>query len=378
MIVGIDIRVLGAKGKTGIQEYTENLLAALLPLDPSIEFKLFYSSYKIPLPGYSWLELPNVRVHQFRLPNRLLLYASRAFNYPKLDRWMGGVDVFFSPHFLITALSPSVRRVTAFHDLSFEQFPEFFSRKQWMWHRFVSPAWQARFSDQIISVSESTKHDLVKHYHIDPSRIMPVHSGVNSQFRLLPLSEIQEFRDRHQLPSRFILYFGTFEPRKNIRGLIQAFTAFKKIPGNETVELVLAGASGWLDAEIYSEAKKSSASPYIHIRNNIAENDRVGFYNAASVFIYPSFFEGFGFPALEAMASGTPVIASSTSSLPEVVGEAGMLVNPYNLSELTKAIHCVFHEEGLAQKMREKGLERAQKFTWEQTARKTLDILTRL
>jgi len=375
MIIGIDIRVLGSKNHSGVQEYTENLLAAMLPLDPSIQYKLFYTSFRNGIRDYSWFHLPNVSVHQFNIPNQLLFYCSRFFGRPYVDKMVGGVDAFFSPHFIITALSPQVRRITTFHDLSFEQFPEFFSWKQWLWHQFIQPAWQARFSEKIIAVSGSTKQDLSQRYHIDPTRIITIHSGVGSQFRPLPAEAVADFKKRKNLPARYILFLGTLEPRKNIAGLIQAFDALKKMPGHDDLHLVIAGTRGWLDRGIFRQADVSSYRNVIHFYEHPHDFERLWYYNGAEFFVYPSFFEGFGFPPLEAMACGVPVIASNTSSVPEVVGDAGILVNPYYISELTLACNAVLGDSVLREDLIKKGFARAKLFTWRAAAEKTLEVI---
>ena len=377
MTIGIDIRVLGVRGRSGVQEYVENLLAHLLPLDKSVHYKLFYTSFKHPLRDYDWLHGQNVKVYRFKTPNQLLFYSSRVFDRPYVDQMIDGVDVFFSPHFLITALSPHVRRVTTFHDLSFEHFPEFFSWKQWLWHRFIQPARQARFSHRIISVSESTRQDLVSRYHIDPARITTIHSGIAPQFRPLPRSLIEDFRKRKQLPARYILFLGALEPRKNIQSLVRAFNFLKRLPGFEDIHLVLAGARGWLNKGVRGAINESQQAQNIHIREEILDYERPFYYGGAELFVYPSFFEGFGFPPLEAMACGTPVIASNTSSLPEVVGNAGILINPYHTDDLTLAISSVLTDRHLLDQLKNAGLEQIRRFTWQKCAQKTLEVLLR-
>ncbi len=375
MIIGVDIRVLGSKSHSGIQEYTENLLAKMISLDPAVHYKLFYSSFRNEILEHAWFNLPNVSVYRFRIPNQLLFLGSRIFGRPRIDQLLGGVDAFFSPHFIITALSPHVRRVTTFHDLSFEQFPEFFSRKQWLWHQFVQPAWQARFSEKLIAVSDSTKRDLVDRYHVDPTRIATVHSGIGKQFRVLPPSLVTDFKKRKQLPERYILFLGTLEPRKNIISVIKAFEGLKKMSGHDDLHLVIAGTRGWLDRTIFQEAERSSYRDMIHFHSDIQDFERPWYYNGAALFVYPSFFEGFGFPPLEAMACGVPVVASDTSSLPEVVGNAGVLVTPYYVSDLIVACNSVLNDVQLRQRLIHDGLERVKIFSWEKAAEKTLEVL---
>ena len=377
MHIGIDVRVLGNPIKSGIEEYAEQLLSRLLPLDSSIRYKLFFSSYRHELPDYDWLRLPNVEVKKFKYPNHLLAYSTRIFSWPKIDRLLDGVDVFFSPHFLISSLSPTAKRVTAFHDLSYLRFPGFFSWRQKIWHNFeMRPVWQARMSDKIIAVSESTKNDLVEKYAIDPANIKVIYSGASLSMRLLNPEELADFRKSKDLPERFILFMGKLEPRKNIVGLIRAFNLLKNDNQFDDLALVVAGDAGWLYGDIFKEAVDSLHKNQIRFAGHISNEERAGYYNLASVFVYPSFFEGFGLPALEAMACGAPVIASNNSSLPEVVGDAGILVNPHNVSEIAAAMRHMLTDIKLRKTIVEKGLARASKFTWQKCAEETLEVLT--
>ena len=379
MVIGIDTRVLGAKSKSGIQEYTENLLVHLLPMDAKIKFKLFFSSWSGVLPDYDFLRLPNVEVRRFKTPNKILFPAARLFNVPKLDRWLDGIDVFFSPHFFISALSRQVRRVSTFHDLSYERFPEFFTARQRLWHQFeMEPARQARFSDKIIAVSESTRNDLAVKYFIDPAKIKVVYSGISPKIKKPAAGELEIFRRRENLPEKFVLFLGKLEPRKNAVGLLKAFNILKTFGGFDDVGLVLAGSRGWLCKDIFKEAAASSYRRQIIFKENISDGERNFYYGLASVFVYPSFFEGFGFPPLEAMACGTPVVVSNNSSLPEVVGDAGLLIDPYNVSDIAAAIRNLLDDRRLRENLIQKGLARSQQFSWQKCAEKTLEVLTKI
>lgn len=378
MVIGIDIRILGSRFKSGIEEYAENLLAHMLSLDGGIKFKLFFSSFDGGLKDYDFLHWPNVELFKFRFPNRALFYSSRLFNYPKIDKLLGGVDVFFSPHFFISALSCAVKRVTTFHDLSFEHFPEFFTKQQRFWHNFgMNPSWQAKFSDRIIAVSESTKNDLEKYYSIDPAKIDAVYSGVSPMIKRPSQERLELFRRREGMPEKFILFLGKLEPRKNVAGLIRAFNVLKSLGGFDDIHLVIAGSRGWLCDGIFREAAKSPHHRRIIFKNYVSDNERPFYCGLASAFVYPSFFEGFGFPPLEAMACGTPVVASNNSSLPEVVGEAGLLIDPYNVSDVAAAIKNLMEDRRLRESLIKRGLARAQQFSWQKCAEKTLEILVK-
>lgn len=376
MVIGIDIRVLGNKKRSGIEEYTENLLAYLLPLDKNIKFKLFFSSFSGEISEYDWFFLKNVELFRRKIPNKFLFPSSSFFDFPKIDKLIGGVDVFFSPHFFITALSPECKRVTTFHDLSFVHYPEFFSWRKNIWHNFeMNPLWQSRFSDKIIAVSNSTKQDLVNIYGIDPAKVEVIYSGISPDIKCPSNEELDKFRFTNQLPGKFILFLGTLEPRKNITGLIKAFNILKNKNGFNDLYLVIVGGKGWLCDNIFKEIERSPFKKNIILKNYISDNERKFYYSLAEVFIYPSFFEGFGFPPLEAMACETPVVVSNTSSLPEVVGEAGLLIQPQNIQGLAWSISRILGDRNLRTRLIGLGTKKSSNFTWKKTAEKTLNCL---
>ncbi|MFH1527640.1 MAG: glycosyltransferase family 1 protein [Bacteroidota bacterium] len=376
MKIGIDVRVLGSHLKSGIQEYTENLLACMIAGNPEIEFKLFYSGNPSLLEKYSWINLNNVKVIKSPVSNKLIFALSWLFNYPRIDDLIGGVEVFFSPHFLIAPLNSHCRRVTTFHDLSYLRFREFLSLKSAFWHYFqIGSFSQADLPDKIIAVSESTKYDLIDKYSIDPKKIETIYSGISNDIARPSQEELDVFRKKNNLPEKFILFLGKLEPRKNIPALIKAFNLIKDSKDFDDLHLIIVGAKGWLFKDIFNEAEKSSQKAKIIFKDYINDEDKKFYYSLASVFVYASFFEGFGFPPLEAMACGTPVIVSNNSSLPEVMGDAGLLVDPYNAVDISNAIKAVIKDENLRNYLLKKGKERVKMFQWEECANKTLKVI---
>lgn len=377
MIIGIDIRILAPGKRTGIVEYTEQLVGRMIMSAPEHRFKLFYSSFRKPLPDYPWLAAPNVELHARRIPNNLLFLLNSLFDWPKLDVLIGGADVFFMPHMFIASLSKDCRRVTTFHDLSYLRFPEFFTVLQRLWHvAEMNPAWQARRSDAVIAVSESTKTDVVRYYDIDPANIKVVYSASN--LRRPPPENLEEFKIRHGLPDRFVFSVGTLSPRKNIVGVIRSFNQLKELSGFDDVQLIIAGDRGWLHEEIFAEIARSPYRQAIRYAGYVSDEDRAQWYAASSIFVYPSFFEGFGLPILEAMACRTPVVTSLNSSLPEVAGNAALLVDPYRVSDITAAINGVLTDAALWRRLHDAGLANASRFSWERTAAETLGLLARV
>jgi glycosyltransferase involved in cell wall biosynthesis len=379
MRIGIDIRCLAEGRHTGVEEYTQKTLAWLFEKNPTDTFVLFFNAWKGKSPDLSWaLRYPNVSMRQFRFPNKLLNLCLWYFWYPKLDRLIGGVDVFFVPNLNFVAVSRQARLVVTAHDISFDYFPQAFSWKQRLWHYLIHFRGLLRRADHIIAVSESTKEDLVRSYALLPEKITVVHSGVDAEFR--PLSrnnlELLEVQKKYQLPHKFILSLGTFEPRKNTVAVVQAFEAFCLLEPrlSEGVFLVLAGAYGWKSQELKEAVTTSKVRNRIRVIGYVAAEDKPALYTLAHIFVYPSFYEGFGFPPLEALASGTPVITSAVASLPEVVGEAAILVDPYRPDDLVAALQALYSNSTLREEMIAKGKEQAKKFQWFDTAQKTRSV----
>jgi len=379
MTIGIDIRFLARGTRSGIEEYTINLLSRLLSLDKNIKFKLFYNAFNQVELDYDWLRLPNVELKKFRWPNRFVFDpAAKFLKLPKIDRMLGGCDVFFAPHFLLSPVSQKCRKVVTFHDLSFEYFPDFFSWRKRFWHNSLAPRQRALEANKIIAVSQSTKDDLVSLYSLSTEKIKVIYSGIESRLGKKEITNEQKLaiRKKYNLPEDFILYFGTLEPRKNLVGLIQSYEAFRQqTGGDKKYSLVIAGNSGWLCDDIFAQAKKSNFAADIIFTGFIDPADKVYLYNLASLFVYPSFFEGFGFPPLEAMACGVPVICSHTSSFPEVVGEAALMIDPYNFDEIAWAMKEVLNDKELRQDLIEDGLARVNNFSWDKCAKETLSLL---
>lgn len=378
MIIGIDIRMLASGNKTGVEEYTCQLLNSMLPLNSNIEFKLFYSGYKKQELNFNWLQLPNVELINFKFPNRLLDTSLRFFDLPKMENLMGEMDKFFSPHIFLTANQKKCERITTFHDLSFEKYPEFYSKGKNFWHFSMKPKKQAQKADKIIAVSDSTKQDLIEIYGINPQKIKVIYSGLSPLLkRQVTEEKKREVTKKYHLSENYILYLGTLEPRKNISSIIKAFAKSKQsgFLKNNKIKLVIAGTKGWLYQEIFNTAKELNLKEEIIFSDFIKEEDKPALYEMAQLFIYPSFYEGFGFPPLEAMARKVPVITSNISSIPEAVEDAALIINPCNIDEIKQAMEKILSDKKLAQKLTERGTEKINKFNWEKCGRETLDFI---
>ncbi len=368
MDVLIDVRLLSRGGNSGVEEYTRGLLGELFKQGKSDSFTLFYNGLhkvdlgsQLPLAGQD-----NIRVLDLKIPNKIFDLSSGFFKFPAINR-LAKTDLVFSPHF--NALAPGrVPRVITIPDLSFIHHPQFFSLRQKFWHWLQNIKRQAREADKIITVSEFTKSDIVNLLGVVPEKVSVIYPGISSEFRPSHESQATSF------DKPYLLYLGTIEPRKNVNLLIRAFNVLKRELRFADWQLVIAGRLGWLYDQTLKEAKHSPFAADIIFRGGVASRERVSLYNQAKAFIYPSFFEGFGFPPLEAQASGCPVIVSDRTSLPEVLGDSALYVNPWKVEELATAIWELAADTGLRAKLVTAGLENAKKFDWQNSARQTLKI----
>jgi glycosyltransferase involved in cell wall biosynthesis len=380
MRIGIDIRCLGEGRRTGVEEYALNLLHNLFSIDKKNEYVLFLNSFK--KTGNAVLDFSkykNVSIKTFRWPNKMINFLFWYLNFPKIDKMLGGVDILFFPNIIFAAASRKTKVILTVHDLSFEHFPETFSWKRRLWHWFINPRKLCQKADGIIAVSESTKKDIEEIYKIKPEKISVVYSGARSSFKSIDRNDqkLLTVKEKYNLPYKFMLYLGTIEPRKNIVGIIRAYNQLRNIKHPELAKykLVIAGERGWKSEKIFSEIGKSPFGEDIIFTGFVADEDKPAIYNLASLFVYPSFFEGFGFPPLEAMACGVPVITSNNSSLPEVAGAAAILIDPDKPDEIYQAMKEILLSRNLQESLRKKGFEQVKKFEWKKTAEEFLKVI---
>jgi glycosyltransferase involved in cell wall biosynthesis len=349
----------------GINWYAQNLLHHLPAADPEIGYTVFLSERRYAgVPGID-LKVSHLPTHR---PVVRILWEQA------IQPWsvrQAGVDLIHGMAFVgpLIGASPSVVTV---HDLSFVHYPESFRALNRFYLRLFTRL-SVRRARRVIAVSESTKRDLVQCYDLSPAKVDVVHNGVDDVYRSLPASKVAGFRAEQGLPDRFILFVGTLEPRKNVARLIEAYA---RLPGTRP-PLMLVGGKGWLYDGIIARIEALNLTDEVHFVGYVPAQDLPFWYNAAELFVYPSLYEGFGLPPLEAMACGTPVVASTASSLPEVVSQAGLLVDPMNTEALTAAMEQVLADPDMQKKMRATGLARAEKFSWHRAAQRTVDSYRR-
>ena len=258
--------------------------------------------------------------------------------------------------------------VTAY-DLSFLRFPELFNRGNRLYlGRFAPPS--LRRADRVIAISEHTRQDVIHLCGVAPERVTTVHLAADERFRPADPGAVARFRARPEVPDRYILYMGTLEPRKNVSTLVRAYAELRR-SGIVDCALVVAGARGWQFEPIFALVRHLGLEGHVLFPGFVKAEDQALWYTAADIFAYPSLYEGFGLPLLEAMACGTPVVASNSSSLPEVVGGTGLLVEPTDVGGLASALRDLLENDSLRGRLRESGLARARTFSWRKMAEET-------
>ena len=284
-------------------------------------------------------------------------------------------DVLFMPIQMLPLFrAQTIKTVAVVHDLEFLHYPETYTPANRLLLQFFTRH-AVRNATQLIAVSQYTKDDVVRTYGRDPKDIAVVHHGVNAdQFSQKATgSRQQAVGKRCGLPERFMLFVGALQPRKNIVGLVTAFEEVKR--SEPDTHLVIVGGGEWKTGQILARIESSSVRDSMHLLRRVPHDDLAALYTMAAALVLPSFSEGFGMPVLEAMAAGTPVITSSTSSLPEVAGDAALLVDPTDSSAIANALLRVLRDASLRQDLIAKGRERASRFTWDRAAEQTAAVI---
>ena len=375
MNIGIDYTA-ALKQSGGIGRYTRGLVTTLAGLDRQNCYRLLLAADAPPAGLAPFSAYPNFSYKRYPLAERWMTIAWHRLDLPLPVEWFAGsVDLFHSPNFIL----PPVRRAKTLltvHDLSFIRHPQGAVDKLRRWLERVVPASLAR-ADHILADSESTRRDLADIFKVDPASVTVVGAGVEERFR--PVTDpaaLEAVRRRYRLPAgeKIILGLGTLEPRKNFTGLIRAFS---QSPVRESHHLAIAGGKGWLYEDIFAAAAASPAAGRIHLLGFVADDDLPVLYSLADLFAYPSHYEGFGIPVIEAMACGTPVVCAHNSCLPEVAGQAALQVTAADTPALAEALHRLAADEVLRQAAITEGFRQARRFTWPAAAERLLAVYRR-
>lgn len=361
MRIGIDAHSVGGR-KTGNETYTYNLVKHLSLLKSNgDEYIIYFTDGRAP-DALAW----NGHFTYRRIrPAKAYLRIPIAF---PLESRMRKLDVLHAQYFL----PPSLRcqTVLTVHDICYERFPQFFTKADYMRNKMAIP-WSCRRADRIIAVSEATKKDLVELYGLNPEQISVIYEGAGEKYKPLNAEVCRELlRAAYQIHEPFILYVGNLQPRKNLSRLLEAFAQLKekdRIPH----KLLIVGQKAWLYNEIFATLRSHALEDQVILTGYVLAEDLPLFYNAASFLVYPSIYEGFGLPVIEAMACGTPVITSCGSSLEEVSGGAAILVDPYSVSSIASAVEKLAMDPALQEDLRCRGLANAGRFSFRKMAEET-------
>jgi len=361
--IGIDARKLH---DFGIGTYIRNLLRQLTRIDQSTEFVVFCRPQDVSTLA--------------SLGNNFRVVTETAGNYSIAEQLRiplalrrEGVTLFHAPHYVLPPLV-SCRSVVTIHDCIHLMFPQYLPNRFALGYARASMAYATRRATRVLTVSESSKRDIIRFFGTSPDKIDVIPNAFNERFSVEPKEEdVARVRERYQLQDAFVLYAGNVKPHKNLERLIEAFSLVRR-RGLGNLKLVLIGDEISKYAALRRAVHRHQLHPYVRFIGFMPEETLAVMYRLAGVFVFPSLYEGFGLPPLEAMASGTPVVTSNVSALPEVAGDAALLVDPYDPVAIADAIHDVLTNDSLRSRLCQKGRQRASQFSWEASARRVRDI----
>ncbi|MFQ5952631.1 MAG: glycosyltransferase family 4 protein [Candidatus Omnitrophota bacterium] len=355
MKIGIDTQSTCGE-KTGIGYYTKSLIEEFERIG-NVELKYYSDRQKTDLNTLERMYWENMALPSAAVKDK--------------------IDLLHIPGFAGPRMKGKFKKVTTINDLIGMIYPQNLNRvSRFYWQRWLPAC--AKNSDAIIAISEHTKRDIVKLLGVPEEKIHVILLAADSKF--YPIAEkesLEKVRQKYDLPHDFMLHLGTIEPRKNITGLVEAFAGYV-LENDPDLHLVLAGKKDWGYEQVYQKLEKLNVSSWVKFIDYVDDADMSAIYNLAKFFVYPSFYEGFGLPVLEAMACGTAVICSNTSSLPEVVGDAAILIDPNNIGELKEKIRELDTNASLRAELSERAIHQAGKFSWKKTAEQTLEVYKKL
>lgn len=363
MIIGIDGNEANVDRRVGISEYAFELIDQFAKNeDENLIFRVYLKNEPLShmpkeRPGFEYLVFgPKKLWTQFALPLKLYTQSNKP-------------DIFFTPSHYGPRFSP-VPTVISIMDLSYIHFPYMFN--SWDLHQLKNwTAYSVKKASLVFTISNSSRSDIIKEYKLPENKVVPTHLGIKEDTSRIIVKEIKE---KYSIDGDFILFVGTLQPRKNIARLVEAFSRSK----NKKIKLVIVGKKGWQYEDILEAPKNFGVEDRVLFLDFVPDEDLVSLYREALFYVLPSLYEGFGLPILEAMKQGCPVLTSNVSSMPEAGGGAALYVDPENTQDITEKIDMLVSDDSLRQELVEKGYEQIKKFSWEETAKKTLDALEKL
>jgi len=370
--IGLSAHLLSLSGSyrgAGAHVYIRHLLDHLPRVDSSLRYTALLGERR-----YRPVD-PDLRLQISRLPT---VHPWVRILWEQLVQpwvlWRQDVDLLHAMVFVGPLVSSCPLVVTVF-DLSFLRYPQMFRPENRLYLRLFTQL-SARRARRIIAISEHTKADLIRWLRIPSERIEVVYCGVEESFHPLPEEEILAFRREKGLPEQYLLYVGTLEPRKNLTLVLRTYARLRTA-GTHPPLLVLVGARGWMYGHIFSEIGRLGLESSIRLAGFVPYQELPLWYNGATCFLYPSLYEGFGLPPLEAMACGTPVLSSNAASLPEVVGDAGVLLDPRDEEAWASELARILEKPAWRGELAARGRERARRFRWRRAAEETTYVYRR-
>ncbi|MCX6340468.1 MAG: glycosyltransferase family 1 protein [Candidatus Aureabacteria bacterium] len=366
MTIGIEIQTL-IGNPTGVGLYTYHLVRELAGMGGDERYRLFYFDFKRRGCGRA-IDNPRFEFRPIRfMPGRFYESLSANLGWPDISWFAGRCDLYHFPNFVIPPLKKGKAVVTV-HDLSFSRYPEYTEARNL---RRLEKCFRYTLerADAIITISEFSKRELMELYGVPSDRIAVIHLGVSTPRRAV---------FEKPLPARYFLFVGTVEPRKNLGTLLDAWRIVKKHRPDWAFKLLIAGGHGWNCEPAEAQAGKRGVADDVITIDYVTHEDLPALYRAAEALVFPSFYEGFGLPPLEAMASGTPVIASTAPAIPEVVGDAALMCDPHDPEGIARAIVQIQDDRQLRDSLVARGFERIKLFGWRKTAEETLALYRKL
>ena len=368
MRVAIDARKLH---DFGIGTYIRNLLRQLARLDHDTEYVLLCQESDL---GVAAQLGPNFRAVLEPSPN----YSLREQIHVPWVVLREKPDVYHAPHYVLPA-GVRCRKVVTIHDCIHLMFPQYLPNRAAYAYAKTTMWAAARRSDRILTVSEASKRDILHFFNVPPQKVSVIYNAIDERFSVAPREEdVNRVRERYQLDQRFVLYVGNIKPHKNLVRLIEAFAELRRSPDLEDVKLLIIGDEISKLPALRRAVHRHKLHKFVRFLGYLPDETLAILYRLANVFVFPSLYEGFGLPPIEAMASGAPVVTSNVSSLPEVTGDAAMLVDPYEVDSIVSGIRRVLTDPSLAAEMRQKGFARAREFSWERSVEQTLRVYQEL
>jgi len=370
MKIAIDYTA-ASRQRAGIGRYTRSLIHALAQLDSHNAYTLYVPQDARYLDDLKTFP-PNFRLVRAPLTERVMVTLWQRGRVPlPIETFTGAADVFYSPDFVLPP-TRARKKILTVHDLSFKRFPDA-AVPNLKWYLDAAVPRSVARADLVLADSDATRRDLIHFFNTPPDRVRTLYSGYDAQFRRVTDSaELARVRTAYQLSKPFILHVGTIEPRKNLVRLIEAFARLS--PG-AALELVIAGGTGWLYDEIYRAPAQFGLEDTVRFIGFVPDSDLPALYSLAEVFSYPSLYEGFGLPVLEALACGAAVVTANNSSLPEVAGDAALLVDAQDTQALTDALRRVLTDRHLRADLQARAVTQAKRFSWTDSAWQLLSAI---